>query len=203
MSLTKPASARTKSEMTLDEKIREIFLAILKNLTKHHKDIGLDVKPGLGAITMTIIVHREDHGKIIGRAGIHHAALLAIFKTICARHGITSIMSIGNPQVGEKPLMPLECKPNPSFNTTELQELLKETLKQCFKGEIKSDFVNDKKSCTMRGEIQPTEDRDFEILYAISHAFVRLWEAMAKAHGYNFAITVTPPGAVDVKSIKV
>ena len=80
------------------EKDKEFLEYVVKNLVDHPDDVSIDRTIDERGVLLTLKVHSEDMGKVIGREGATAKAMRALLRTIGAQENARVNLKIEEPE---------------------------------------------------------------------------------------------------------
>lgn len=108
------------------EKDQEFLDYVIKALVDHPEEIKINRSVDEMGVLLTLMVHREDMGKIIGRSGNTAKAVRTLLRVVGMKYNARVNLKIEEPEGGRGPLRPEGPTPGTLTATKTVDEAMAE-----------------------------------------------------------------------------
>jgi predicted RNA-binding protein YlqC (UPF0109 family) len=88
------------SETTIKESDQEFLEFLVKSLVDHPADVRVDRKVDERGVLLTLHVHRDDMGQVVGRQGMTAKAIRALLRIVGIKNNARVNLKIEEPEGG-------------------------------------------------------------------------------------------------------
>ena len=81
---------------------KEFLELLVKELVEHPEDVKIDRTVDEMGVLLTLSIHRDDMGKIIGRSGNTAKAIRTLLRVVGMKHNARVNLKINEPEGGER-----------------------------------------------------------------------------------------------------
>lgn len=165
-------------------KLRELFLMLAKALdVKHFDDLKIGVVEMQSSTTITVDVHGDDFGKLIGKRGVMINALKYVFERAGQRLGVKIRLILNNPKHGEIGPRP-KFQPAENWDNAPIRGLVETICKVIFAAPFKVE-ASDSGESTSLEVIADADDIGDHRLSDLGEHLAVIVHAIGKVQGRN------------------
>jgi predicted RNA-binding protein YlqC (UPF0109 family) len=162
--------------------LRETFILIAAALdVKHFDDLVINVVEMQSSTTITIDVHGDDFGKLVGKAGVMINSLKALFEIAGVRLGVKVRLILNNPKHGEIGDRP-KFQTATNWSNEPIRQLLEKVCKLVFMSPFKVNAGDTGEATTLEIIAEPNE-RALRQSFRLGKSLGVIFHAVGKVQG--------------------